>query len=576
MTRINAKTVVQLHGRGTTTLYPKDHVATGGEGAVYRTGKTMVKIYTDAQRMQRGGFVEKIRTLARFSHPHIVAPTNIVSDAKGTPIGFYMPRVEGEPLARVFTNDFRLRTGFGDADAHTLVDRMRAVVQYAHDHKALMVDANEMNWMAVKDADDSISPRVIDVDSWAIGRWGAQVVMPSIRDWHSKGFSVGTDWFAWGIVTFQIYTGIHPYKGPLTGYKAHDMQKRMQDNASVFHKGARLNRAVRDFSCIPAPLLDWYVATFSKAERTIPPSPYDTGAIGIRVPRIARTVHTAQGNLVFTKIYDGARKIIRIFPCGIALSDAGELVLLKSGRVIATGYGRDTEVVALASGWLAAECVDGVVQVTSIDHKTHRTQKHSLAITAERVLRAAERLFVVTDGSLVEIAVRVLGKTIVSLGQKWGVQTTAATWFDGVGVQDSFGAMYLIVPFGDKHCAHLRVAELDGMCVINARAGSRFITLVALDKNGDYHKYELCPDKTYIGYTIWHDTVDAADINIAILPKGVCATIVKDGTLDIFVPANGTHNRVHDRFITTTMTLAHHGNTVLFIKDGAVWQVRMK
>jgi len=178
--------------------------------------------------MLREGLVGKIKLLSKLQHKFIVAPTGIVQSKNGKPIGFCMPFSSGEPLPRVFTNDFRVRTGFDDKDASVLVHRMREVVQFAHSNRALLIDANEMNWLAVLAGNKGPEPRVIDVDSWAIGQWSAKVIMPSIRDWHAKQFDQNTDWFAWGIVTFQIYTGIHPYKGKLVGFKPSEMEKRMK------------------------------------------------------------------------------------------------------------------------------------------------------------------------------------------------------------------------------------------------------------------------------------------------------------------------------------------------------------
>jgi hypothetical protein len=83
-------------------------------------------------------------------------------------------------------------------------------------------------------------------------------MMASIRDWHTPKVGIETDRFALAVVTFQVYTGIHPYRGTLDGYKRTEMERRMKEKKSVFTTGVRLNQAVRDFSCIPSPLLAWY------------------------------------------------------------------------------------------------------------------------------------------------------------------------------------------------------------------------------------------------------------------------------------------------------------------------------
>ncbi len=577
MAKIQSKIDVVLAGRGALTLRPNDHVATGGEGSVYRKSNTIIKLYTDISKMMKDDFVQKVKILSRLKHKFVVNPIDVVLDTQGNPMGFYMQFARGEPLSRVFTNDFRKRENFDDDDASVLVSRMREVVQFAHDSKAVLVDANEMNWLAKIGGKKGPQPRAIDVDSWAIDRWGAKVIMPSIRDWHSNEFNERTDWFAWGVVTFQVYTGIHPYKGKLQGYKPNEMEKRMKANASVFAKNVRLNRAVRDFSSIPGPLLDWYESTFARGNRCGPPSPFDKGIATTQVTRVLHMVSTASGNLIFDKIYDaGNDSVLRVFPCGIALLQSGKLVLLSSGRNIASGYTSNVEVVHVEGGWLTTDSVGGQLQFRYINSVSLQVVELALATILTKVVRYENRLFGITQKGLTEIIVKILGKPILALGQTWGVLTNSTKWFDGVGVQDALGAMYIIAPFGTDACAQIRARELDGLRPIVARGGNRFVTIIAIDKNGDYQKLEFAFDKQYQSYKLWQVVAESPDLNIAILPKGVCATVVEDGNLDIFVPSNGTLNVVKDKYIATDMTLANWGDKVVYIKDSDVWQLRMR
>ena len=108
---------VALEGRGTVTLRPSDHIATGGEGSIYRVGDSVVKIYLDPAKMRQRGLPEKIRKLAGFKHRYIVAPTGLALSS-GEVVGYYMPHVEDPPaaypLSIVFTNDFYKREGLGN------------------------------------------------------------------------------------------------------------------------------------------------------------------------------------------------------------------------------------------------------------------------------------------------------------------------------------------------------------------------------------------------------------------------------------------------------------------------------
>lgn len=581
MTAIQGTADVVLEGRGPLQLRPSDYVATGGEGSVYRKSSIIIKLYTDTAKMVRDGMPDKIRLLSRIKSPFVVAPSGVVTDSNGKPIGYYMPFAEGEPLSRVFTTAFWQRESFGVDDAVKLVDRMRDTVRAAHDHQAVMVDANELNWIVASlKGRDGPEPRAIDVDSWAIGKWRATVIMPSIRDWHAKAFDARSDWFAYGVVSFQVLTGIHPYRGTLAGYKPSDLEGRMKANASVFAKGIGLNRAVRDFGKIPAPLLDWYIATFEKGERSIPPSPYDTA--GKRVAQAAmihRTVTTHTGSLAFDKLFEvTGESVVRVYPCGTALTNIGCLYEIRTKRDICIGLTAAAEVMQTPDGWLIGEMASsGIPGFTFVDSRTYKHTTVPFALSGLRLFRSDNRLYLVTENELVELQVMMVGdKPMVMIGKRTQILRPNATqWFDGVGVQKAFGATFLVLPFGESACATVRVRELDTLTPITAVAGNRFVTVIGIDKTGAYKRVDLTLTANYAGYTPQIEDVDSPDLNVTLLPKGVGAKIPEDGELAIFVPTNGQEKRVQDRHIATDMALTRIGDTVAYVKDGAVWSVKL-
>lgn len=566
---------VVLEGKGPVTLRDSNYVASGGEGVIYRLGDLVVKIYHEPLEMRQKGMPDKVRLLSSLSHRFVVAPQGLVLGSSGEPVGHFLPFIDGHPLSRMFTNDFWQQEGFNVSHASTLVDGMREVVTFAHNHKATLVDANELNWLAIIQGKKP-EPRIIDVDSWSIGRWPATVIMPSIRDWHTKDFGDKTDWFAWGIVTFQIYTGIHPYKGTLDGFARGDLLGRMKANASVFAPGVKLNRAVREFSEIPAPLLEWYEATFQRGSRDVPPSPFDTSIKTPRAARVMRVVATGpSGTLVFEKLhsYPGDRPL-RVFHCGAVLMLSGTLFDLSTKRPIIGQVSRTSEVVRVESGWLVADRINGSLSLTYIKDGSLEVQKLDFTMRCERIVLYENRLFVVTEKGLTEIKSRLFGsKAVASAGQTWGAMVNSTKWFSGVGVMDALGAYYVITPFTDSSVAQVRVKELDQFKIVQGKSGNRFVSLVVVDRLGDYHKVELTFSRDYSSYSVWVGDTDGPELNLAILPKGVCATIVKDGELVIFVPTNGQTVPVQDKGIATDMVLSNWGDKVTYIHDGSVWSV---
>ncbi len=566
---------VTLVGRGSVVLRPANYVTTGGEASIYRLTDTIVKIFTDPTKMSVDRMAEKIGLLAAFKHPYIVAPRGVVEDARHNLIGYYMGFAEGDPMSRVFTTAFRQRDGFTDKDAIRLVHNIREVILYAHQQGAILVDANELNWLMNRTTEPE--PRIVDVDSWQLGtKWPARVIMPSIRDWHTHGFNEESDWFSYAIVTFQVFSGIHPYRGRHDGYSNNEIERRMKDNVSVFNKDVHLNAAVRPFSAIPGHLLDWYQKVFEHGERTQPPSSLDqTRTTTIAARRIQPV--TASGSLVFEMIM--ARKnetVVRVYPCGIVLCQDGALIDLLSKRYLLAMTELDkslsprTEIIKTDKGYLIAD--RGKFYHMTPDNWV----EIPLATNYHSVLHSGNRMFVITDDSLIELNLIDMGKLILTLGRAWNIMGLSTEWFDGVGVQNALGAKYLVLPFGDKSCSFIRAAELDDVTVVTAKAGFRFVSVIALNKVGEYKKFEFCLDHDHAKYTLWEGGTDSPDLNLAILPSGVGATVVEDHVLTIFVPQNGKLNKVADKKIDTSMHLCTWGDKVLGLKDGEVWWIRMK
>lgn len=564
---------VTLEGKGPVTLRPSDHIATGGEGSIYKIGDLAVKIYLDPKKMQSAGMPEKVKALSALNHPYVVGPRGMALTATGDPVGHYLPFVDkAHALSMVFTNEFWKQESFDGQQADTLVAGMRETVEFAHQHAAVLVDANELNWMVL--INGKTEPRVIDVDSWAIGRWPASVIMPSIRDWNAKTFDDASDWFAWAIVTFQIFTGIHPYKGTLAGFDRGDLVGRMKARASVFSPGIKLNRAVRDFSGIPTGLLRWYEAAFQGTERSKPPSPYDSTVVGAPAAVQSRTVLASTGTLVFEKLLSEIPDPVRrIFHCGVALTKGGVLVYLKTKAVIGSAA-KDSEIVRVEDGWLIGDSKE----FRYIPENRSTWHALSLQVEARQLLSYENRVFAVTDRGLVEIKIKLFGgKPIASVGQTWGIMVNSTRWFSGVGIMDAMGSMFVIAPFGPGAVAQVRVPALDGMKVVAGKAGNRFVSLVAVDRQGDYHKIELTFDRDYaLPPVVWTGPTDSAELNLAILPKGVCATILKDGEISIFVPTSKAVKRVDDKGVSTEMALANWADTVVFIQNGDVWKISVR
>lgn len=597
--KLTGQLTVELEGVGKVTLTPKHFIGGGGEGSAYLINGKVVKLYTDTDKMRRDGMVDKLKMLMVLDHPLIVAPKGLVMRG-GHAIGYWMEYADGSPLVPFCTNGFRKRENITNLHAAAYVEKMRMVMEFVHGHKALMIDPNLRNWMVDlnKGGRSGPKPLSIDVDSFAIGRFGAKAIMASIMDHHTQGFNALSDWFSLAVVSWEVLVGIHPYRGRLDAIKLNAKEraeieklplddqglaeaeallaKRMLKNASVFTSGVVLNAAVRTFDVVPARWLPWYEAVLQNGERSIMPALTDPGMTPAKkAARVMRMVSQATGMLVYNKLIELVNDpIIRVFPTGVVLTESGKLYEISSKRLIGTAKSRECELVTKEGHWVLADWENGDLDVSTINQKTLvQLKSTTLMLEGKKLVRYGERLFVVIDDNLAEVEVTLLGKPILSGGKMWGVLTNSTRWFDGCGIQDAMGATFVVLPWGSDACNITRVKELDGLKPVAAKAGPRFISVIGLDKKGQYQKIELTFDQNYTGYQVWRGGADGPDLNMAIKDNGTVATIVEDTKIVIFIPGGKPPTKIEDKDITTEMALSNWGNTIVYVLDGALWSI---
>jgi len=576
MSLITKPTKLELEGIGALTIRPSDYVTKGGEGEIYRHGNHILKLALDPNQLVTNDTPGKVRALrSALTHPSIVVPRGLVTDSRGKVLGFHLPYVSSEPYPRLFTTTWQKQHHFNTMSATNLATTMHDVVTHTHQASALMVDGNELNWLAdVKDIRQP-NPFIIDVDSWQIGRFKASVVMPSIRDWHTP-LSPASDWFAWGVVTFLLYTGIHPYRGTLSGYKPGELDRRMQDNASVFRPEVKLNHTVRDFTTIPGPLLDWYRSTFEDGVRTLPPLPTATGRAQTAVGRVLRAVTTSTGGLTYEVILRiPGDDIITLWPCGMVRTSSGALVEITSKRVLAHVTGTRVAVVARDHGYLIAELIGTQWQFRFVSRTGGETQL-TLPANITTVVRNDNRLFIATENELCELTLHHFATPLLTIGKRWPILGNSTEWFGGIGVSDVLGAMHIVMPLANgEGVAMVRTPTLDGTRVLSGDGLGNIVTIYTIDHTGQYHRHEFAGQKDWQIHTVSTLPVDTIEPHHVTLPKGVVADIRDEGELTITVPSSSVTNVVRDRDLTTAMHLRRIANTVVYLKDGALWSLRM-
>ena len=245
-----------VQGKGEIRLARTNFKAQGGEGSIYVKGATAYKIYADpARTIQRA----KIAELTVLTEPNIIRPLDLILNGKNIAVGYSMRHVgKAYALCQLFPKAFRQRNNLTTEITLRLVRRLQEGVAHIHSKGILVVDLNELNFLVSADFREIF---FIDVDSYQTPSFPATVLMESIRDRHASRFTVDSDWFSFAVVSFQMFTGIHPFKGtypPLQNLADAEarLDARMRANISVLHRGVSVPMSCLSFSTIPPVYFD--------------------------------------------------------------------------------------------------------------------------------------------------------------------------------------------------------------------------------------------------------------------------------------------------------------------------------
>jgi serine/threonine protein kinase len=245
-------------------------LTSGGEADIYLKDGIIYKIF---QKERSHNFISKLNILQTLDKPNIVSPKDVLYDQNNTFVGYSMKYLHNtESLTKLFTKSYKTRNNITTDSILKLIETLRTTTEYIHKNNCVIVDGNENNFLFEKAKLDM--PYFIDIDSYQTKGHKATAFSPMITDPKAidkKIFNEITDWYSYAIITFQLLTNIHPFKGKHPDYTKKDVLLRMKNNVSVFDSKTNLPASVEDFSIIPKGLLTWYEDTFVKGNRSLPP-----------------------------------------------------------------------------------------------------------------------------------------------------------------------------------------------------------------------------------------------------------------------------------------------------------------
>lgn len=539
----------------------------GGEGTILKDPPTAYKIYHDEKRMIPVNKIEELQPLRRF--PNILGPQDIIFDAKKTktPIGFTMAYVDQrEFLTSLFNRNFKEDNSITPDKIIELVKKLQETLQNIHAEKILVVDFNEMNFLL--DSKTFSQIYFIDVDSYQTKSHHATAIMESIRDRKIKNnqWTAFSDWFSFAVVSFQMYTGVHPYRGKHPDFKVNEWPLRMEKGVSVFDKDVTLPPSFMGWDVIPKPHLDWFKDIFKSNNRSIPPMPDGSISCG---PSLA-TLISSSGKFQ-VKVIQGYDENIR----SVHFSNGCMYTVTKKsiykGRqpwyTLTKKYtqlglmdvaGNDPLIVYKEGGTLQFMDNSDVVQ-------------HSLYADTATELNGI--FYSLQGGYLRQHTAQKFQKIIVST--KTVTQVTSNTVLHkGVAVQDILGRIWLAIPYELNKCSNIPIPELDGYRILNAKYESKFCVLIA-EKAGKYDRVVLFYNDTHDKYVcrITQD-VDFNDISFTVKGNGVCIIVTAPELIEVTRDNNKVYE-YSDSPIDPDIRLFSDGLSALFFNGGKIYSVSM-
>lgn len=557
-------------GVGSVDLGQDEFVYPGGEANVFKKGKTIYKIFHNPSKIIP---FSKIQELSVLNKTNIIKPKNVILDGKNKTVGFTMDLVDGVPFSRLFTNGFRKDNNVNHKSIIKLVENMIETISFIHSKKCLIVDLNEMNFLSDKSFE---IPYFIDVTSYQTPSFPPTALNFSVKDWNSNKFSELTDWFSFGIVSCQLFIGIHPYKGNHPNYKQNQLEDRMKDNISIFHKGVSLNSAVRDFSYIPSDIKDWYIKLFEKGER-IPP-PRLLGPLNIQVKK---SIIKTTNNFEFNLISSYKENILKVkFYNGIRIVNVENKIWINK-----TDYN------------FSSNKVDVIFLLKTLDPIFVKIENKKLILfnsvkkeTIDTNIECSEKMIInnsiyVRSGlgnKLIELLITDCnGKIVPSIKHTWNILPNSSNFLSNCIYQNVLGKPYLVIPkptsTKNSSCQISYIPELNGYKIIDGKYENGVCMIIG-SKNNIYDKLILrFTESGSYDCRIISD-VDLNSINFTVLDNGICVSIDSDELLEVFSKdtKNNNINKIKDPKILLSMVLSKDGTKVVFYKDKELYSMTMK
>ncbi len=577
-----------IKGSGEVTLTQRNYVATGGQASVYVKDGVAYKIYTDPKDTIPEA---KFQALSSIKDPAVIKPDKLLLNEKKVPTGYTMVAVSDNlSLCQLFTRTFRERNNVTNDHIIDIAAKLRTHVANVHAAGIIIVDLNELNLLVPKTFDDV---GLIDVDSYQTQGYPATVIMPSVRDYSARSadFSPLSDWYSYGVLAFQLFIGMHPYKGshPAAAAIPKDQQMvfRMKQHLSAFHPEARLPKCCYPMDVIPPHFRQWMHAVLQDGKRLPPPDPKSIAALIVQ--QVIAQPLISGGNITLNEILDlEGWSLVSYAESGgstIALtSKGGFLRTIVNGRAVSEVSAPTISAASTIVGFtpkmnhpVSLNVSRGQVTFNNHDRRTSQVT----TFTAQEIARAGNRFYVRNGTRVLEVEFAEMpSNTVVTASHTVAnVMEMASRLYEGVAIQSMIGSVFVSVFPKSKFGAQVRIPELDSYKVIDAKFEGGVLMVVGA-KTGKYDRLVFRFDEDYQTYDLRkvEDISASYGINFVTLESGVCVCLNEEEKIEAFSAKKDAKGikLIEDSALGSDIRLMIVGGKVGFERAGKIYQMTMK
>lgn len=566
-----------IAGTGTIVDLNDSHLkARGGEGAVYIKNNTVYKVCDDGKMIPDG----KLKELSILNHKKIIKPEEVILDKKNKPVGYTMKLVDNAiPLAQMLTKVYREREGVTLTDTLTLIQQMRDGIEYIHSKKILQVDGNEFNYMVTNDYKNVY---FIDVNSYETPSYPAEVLMQSIRDWHvevKNGRNIWTelsDWFSFAVLSFNMFVGMHPYKGrnpKFTNIKTL-MMDQMKAHVSVLNPETTYPAAaVYPLTVIPDAYMNWYKAVLEEGKRLPPPRDFSSKIEF--VAQIKKII--GSNNFSITELYDFGEQIIGF------LSKYNKEVVLTKDKVYINQHPKNKPVgknlrlgiTPVTRSVIAAWIEDDEVKLRNLETGSDLPSCGG----GTELMSTDGRIYVKSGPRIYELMfVENKSDIIPSLKVIVDVPDYGTQLFQGVAFLNLFNGVFgSFFPESD-YCYQSAIPELNGYKLVDAKCEKQVLMAVGL-KDGKYDRFVMRFSKDWSEHDVRKiENINFTGLNFTVLDNEICISLNEEEEIEIFSSKKDATSikSIKDNVIDSNMRLCHVGTQVHFADGTKMYKMSMR